>query len=106
MDKLFKNWYESRYTQQERTQIEWSGHKCYLEEGFEAGRAHPNKHRVWPACELCGKSIQFQDCTKTSDEMHLVTARSPTQKSDYEQTDEQGRPLSYWGGLKKNQTKT
>lgn len=49
-------------------------------------KALSNKHLdndpVWPTCDSCGKSIQFQDCPKTDDEMHLVTAKNATQNTE------------------------
>lgn len=29
-------------------------------------------------CDLCGKSVDIQDCSETNDGMHLVTAINPT----------------------------
>lgn len=70
----FENWWKSEYREDEDKVIAREAWKAAL------SNRHPEGVRLGIDDGLIG----------------TVTA---TQKSDYEQTDEKGRPLTYWGGL-------
>lgn len=53
-------------------------------------------HSRWPTWEDLKECTQCMETAKAA----ITAMQSYKHTSDYEKTDEQGRPLTYWGGLK------